>query len=108
MEELDELLKSGIGRVKIEIICSEALEEDFTEHFENAKVGKFYTKITKVQGAGYNNPHLGDAIWPQLNTMYIIYCTEEEAVKIVEIVRNLRKVYVTEGIACFLSSGTEV
>ena len=73
--------EKNIQRVRVEIICSQALEEDFAEEFEKSKVGKHYTKISPVMGAGYSNPHLGDAVWPQLNTMYIIYCSEEEAEK---------------------------
>ena len=33
-------------------------------------------------GAGFHNPHLGDNVWPQLNFMFIIYCSEDEAEKI--------------------------
>ena len=94
--------------VRIEIICSQALEEDFNEEFKNAGVAKRYTKISQVMGAGYSNPHLGDAVWPQLNLMYIIYCDDDEAKKIQDIVVKLRKLFITEGIACFIGRGTEV
>ena len=100
--------EKNIQRVRVEIICSQALEEDFAEEFEKNKVGKHYTKISPVMGAGYSNPHLGDAVWPQLNTMYIIYCGEEEAEKIKQIVVKLRKLFITEGIGCFIGSGTEI
>ncbi len=96
-----------IERVRVEIVCSQALEEDFTEEFEKAGVGKFYTKISPVMGAGYSNPHLGDSVWPQLNTMYIIFCSKEDSEKIIEIVYKLRKLFITEGISCFVGSGTE-
>ena len=95
------------SKVRIEIICSQALEEDFTEEFKKAKAGLKFTKINPVMGAGNSNPHLGDSVWPQLNLMYIIYCDQDEAEKIKEIVVKLRKLYITEGIACFISSGTE-
>lgn len=94
--------------VRIEIICSQALEEDFNEEFKNAGVAKRYTKISPVMGAGYSDPHLGDAVWPQLNLMYIIYCDDDEAKKIQDIVVKLRKLFITEGIACFIGRGTEV
>ena len=94
--------------VRIEIICSQALEEDFNEEFKNAGVAKRYTKISPAMGAGYSNPHLGDAVWPQLNLMYIIYCDDDEAKKIQDIVVKLRKLFITEGIACFIGRGTEV
>ena len=98
----------SIPRVRVEIICSQALEEDFAEEFDKAGVGKRYTKLAGVMGAGYSNPHLGDAIWPQLNTMYIIYCDEKEAATIQQIVLKLRQLFITEGIGCFIASGTEI
>lgn len=99
---------SSKNLVRIEIICSQALEEDFNEEFKNAGVAKRYTKISPVMGAGYSNPHLGDAVWPQFNLMYIIYCDDDEAKKIQDIVVKLRKLFITEGIACFIGRGTEV
>lgn len=95
-------------RIRVEIICSQALEEDFAEEFEKIGVAKHYTKISPVSGAGFSNPHLGDAVWPQLNTMYIIFCTEDDAEKIKGIVRKLRKLFITEGIGCFVSAAAEI
>ena len=90
--------------VRVEIIFSQAVEEDFFETFRKEKVAYHYSKIHGVTGAGLSNPKLGDAIWPQLNEMMIIYCSKDEAEKIVEVVKNLREHYPAEGIACFLSS----
>ncbi|MBP5251827.1 MAG: hypothetical protein J6Z17_05375 [Treponema sp.] len=94
-------------KVRIEIICSQALEEDFTDEFKKAGIGQKFTKINPVMGAGNSNPHLGDSVWPQLNLMYIIYCDEDEAEKIKQVVVKMRKLYITEGIACFISSSEE-
>lgn len=93
---------------RVEIIFSQALEEDFEQLFKERKVASRYTKIDNVKGAGYSNPRLGDAIWPQLNVMYIVYCDEEECKTIIEIVEKLRVQYMGEGIACFISESTEV
>ncbi|MBP5587735.1 MAG: hypothetical protein J6X37_03310 [Treponema sp.] len=90
--------------VRVEIIFSQAVEEDFFDAFREKQVAYYYTKISGVTGAGISNPKLGDAIWPQLNQMFVIYCDKEEAEVIVGIVEELRKSYPTEGIACFISS----
>ena len=92
----------------VEIICTQALEEDFRQEFDEQKVAARYTKLAAVMGAGYSNPCLGDAIWPQLNVMFIIYCSEEDCAKIKDIVWKLRDKYRTEGIACFVSKAEEV
>lgn len=93
---------------RVEIIFSQAVEEDFEALFKEKKVATHFTKIDNVKGAGFSNPRFGDSIWPQLNVMYIIYCGEEECKTIVEIVEKLRIQYMGEGIACFISESTEV
>lgn len=90
--------------VRIELIYSQAVEEDFFEAFREERVAYHYSKIANVTGAGFSNPKLGDAIWPQLNEMMIIYCSEEESKKICDIVDKLREHYPAEGIACFISA----
>lgn len=89
--------------VRVEIIFSQAVEEDFFEIFRHEKIGYHYSKIDNVTGSGFSNPKLGDAIWPQLNEIMVIYCSEAEAEKIIEVVERLRRHYPAEGIACFIS-----
>ena len=100
-------IHAGVQK-RVEIIFSQAVEEDFVAEFKEQQVGLKYTKLANVMGAGFSNPRLGDAIWPQLNMMYIIYCSEEDCAKIIGIVENLREKYMGEGIACFVSESTEV
>lgn len=100
-------IHAGVQK-RVEIIFSQAVEEDFIERFKEQKVGAKYTKLANVMGAGFSNPRLGDAIWPQLNMMYIIYCSEDDCKKIIAIVEALREQYMGEGIACFISESTEV
>lgn len=90
--------------VRVEIIFSQAVEEDFFDSFRKEEIAYCYSKINNVTGAGLSNPKLGDAIWPQLNEMMVIYCPKDEAEKIVGVVEKLREHYPAEGIACFLSS----
>ena len=94
--------------LRVEMIFTQALEEDFLDAFKEHKVAARYTKLANVMGAGYSNPCLGDAILPQLNMMYIVYCSQDEAEKIKDIVWYLRDKYRTEGIACFISNAEEV
>ena len=93
--------------VRVEVICTQALEEDFRQEFDERNVAARYTKLASVMGAGYSNPCLGDAIWPQLNVMFIIYCNKDDCEIIKEIVWKLRDKYRTEGIACFVSAAEE-
>lgn len=96
-------IESGTKMRRMDLIYSAAIEEDLFEGFKEREIGKKYTKLNNVMGAGCSIPRLGDAIWPQLNVQMIIFCDEEEARKIVEVVEVVRKLYPTEGIACFES-----
>ena len=100
-------IHAGVQK-RVEIIFSQAVEEDFIAEFKDKGVAAKYTKLANVMGAGFSNPRLGDAIWPQLNMMYIIYCSEDDCNKIIAIVEKLREQYMGEGIACFVSESTEV
>lgn len=93
---------------RVELIFSQAVEEDFQQAFKEEKIASKYTKIPNVMGAGFSNPRLGDAVWPELNVMYIIYCSDEDFTKIYAIVEKLREKYMGEGIACFVSESTEM
>ena len=92
----------------MELIFSQALEEAFQQAFREEGVGRKFTKFETVMGAGCSDPKLGDAVWPQLNMMYVIYCDKAEAKKIYAIVRKMRKKFLTEGIACFMSRASEM
>ena len=108
MGYLENIRKHAGKLVRVEIIFSQALEEDFVQHFKDEQVAARYTKLENVMGAGYTNPKLGDSIWPQLNKMFIVYCSKEESQKLINICQTLREKYDAEGIACFISDAEEV
>ena len=92
------------GKLKrVELIFSAAVDEDFMDGFKKKGIGAHYTKISGVTGAGFSNPKLGDSVWPQLNEMILVYCSKDEAEKIVDLAKDLREKYPMEGIACFVS-----
>ena len=91
---------------RVEIILSAAVDEDFMDGFKKKGIGAHFTKISGVTGAGFSNPKLGDAVWPQLNEMIIVYCPKDEAEKIIELAEKIRDKYPMEGIACFVSKAS--
>lgn len=95
--------KNGGKLKRVELIFSAAVDEDFMDGFKKKGIGAHFTKISGVTGAGFSNPKLGDSVWPQLNEMIIVYCSKEEAEKIVDLAKDLREKYPMEGIACFVS-----
>ena len=91
---------------RVELIFSAAVDEDFMDGFKKGKIGAHFTKISGVTGAGFSNPKLGDSVWPQLNEMIIVYCSKDEAEKIIKLAEQIREKYPMEGIACFLSKAS--
>lgn len=108
MGYLENIRKHAGKQVRVEIIFSQAIEEDFIQIFHEKKIAVRYTKLANVMGAGYSNPRLGDSVWPQLNVMHIIYCGEDESKEIINVVQSLREKYIGEGIGCFISKAEEV
>lgn len=95
--------KNGGKLKRVELIFSAAVDEDFMDGFKKEEIGAHYTKISGVTGAGFSNPKLGDSVWPQLNEMIIVYCSKDEAEKILDLAEQIREKYPMEGIACFVS-----
>lgn len=92
---------------RIEVILTQAIEEDFIELYEKACKEKnikcSYTKIDNIMGQANSNPKMGDSVWPQLNVMFIIYCEDNLVEVIQNIMKELHKTYVGEGAAAFVS-----
>lgn len=88
---------------RLEIIMSQSIEEDFVTAFMKKDTGKMFTKLPVVMGRGVTDPKMGDAVWPQLNCMYIVICTKEQADVVKGIIADLHKEYPREGLACFKS-----
>ncbi len=88
---------------RVEIVLSQSIEEDFINYCDEKNVGKGFTKISGIHGRGNSVPKQGDAIWPQLNTQFILYCEEKDVDILFRIIETLRKQYPTEGSSFFVS-----
>lgn len=88
---------------RLEIIMSQSIEEDFVTAFMKEDTGRMFTKLPVVMGRGVTEPKMGDAVWPQLNCMYIVICTKEQAAVVKSIIDRLHLEYPKEGLACFKS-----
>ena len=88
---------------RLEIIMSQSIEEDFVTAFMKEDTGRMFTKLPVVMGRGVTEPKMGDAVWPQLNCMYIVICTKEQAAVVKSIIGRLHQEYPKEGLACFKS-----
>ena len=97
---------------RFEIVMTLAIEVDFMNLYEKAcriaDIKCKFTKIDNVMGQGNTNPKLGDAIWPQLNVMFILVIEDRYVNIIRNIMNTLHNTYVGEGAAAFISDVEEL
>jgi hypothetical protein len=87
---------------RIEVIFSQAIEEDVFMALRKIPEAQAFTLIPGVKGKGCSTPKMGDSVWPEFNELMIIYCpTESGAREIADAVDRIRKRFPTEGIAAF-------
>jgi hypothetical protein len=87
--------------IRLEIVANNSVEENILEAFANAGVGKYYTKIPGVHGSGSSGPRRGDAIWPEENFIFIIWCGIEEGRIIEQALATVKERFPDEGIKIF-------
>lgn len=97
---------------RVEVIVTQAIDTDFVQLYEKecrkAGIKAKYTKLEGVMGAGNTDPKLGDAIWPQLNVMFILYVEDKYVNMIGGIMKKLHEMYVGEGAAAFVSEANMI
>lgn len=88
---------------RIEIIFSQAIEEDILDALKPIPEAQFFSLIPGVKGRGYTTPKMGDSIWPEINSLMIIYCASDEATAAIEkAIIKLQAKYTREGLAMFV------
>ena len=87
--------------VRMEIIADNAVEDDIMEALRENGAGKHFTKIPAVHGEGDSTPKHGNHIWPEENFLLVIYCDEEEALRIREVIAGVKAQFPQEGIKLF-------
>jgi hypothetical protein len=87
--------------IRMEIIANQSVEEDLLAALHAQGLAKCYTKYNGVHGVGASGPRLGDAVWPEENFSLVIWCGEEEALGITQVIRSVKERLPNEGIKLF-------
>jgi hypothetical protein len=93
--------------IRIEIYANRSVEENLLEAFKIRSVAKYYTKFQGVLGVGTSGPRMGDAVWPEENVAFVIWCEEEDAAHIRDAVADVKKHFPGEGVKLFTLGGGE-
>ena len=86
---------------RVEIMYSQALVEDILGAISKIEGAQHYSIIPGVRGKGYSVPKMGDAVWPEINELMIIYCDEKTVADIEAAIGKVQKRYPNEGVAFF-------
>jgi hypothetical protein len=87
--------------IRVEIIATQAVEEDLLDAFKKAGVASYYTKYPVVHGVGTSGSRMGDAIWPEENFVMVVWCEEPEARSIAHAVAQVKMKFPDGGIKVF-------
>ncbi len=86
---------------RLEIVANNTVEEDILEGLESVEPGFSYSKINSIHGRGHSDPRRGDAVWPEENFIFIIYCDDEKAKAFVTAVKQVKERFEGEGIKIY-------
>ena len=87
--------------IRVEIVANQSVEENILEAFKLEGVGKYYTKYPNIHGVGTSGPRMGDAVWPEENFAFVIWCELDEAKGIERAIASVKEHFPGEGIKVF-------
>ena len=92
---------------RIEIIMDQTVEELFIERLNLECKGTNYTMVQNALGIGESGPRMGTSVWPETNSIFLIYTDEEGTVILRGLLGRMRRANPNNGIAAFLIPETE-
>ncbi len=90
---------------RIDIMLDQTIEDIFIERLYTQLPDRPFTLMRGVLGNGDSGPRMGTAVWPEENSLFILYTGEEETVTIKAILTEMRQVHPNNGICAFVSPG---
>jgi len=89
--------------MKLVIICYNiAIGDEVLEVLKEVGISS-YTRFKEAQGVGkLSGPHLGNHIWPGVNSVLAVALEDEKKNKLIEKIKELRKKLGKEGVKAFV------
>jgi len=66
-----------------------------------------YTLISEAKGEGASGPRMGSHVWPEENSLFILYVEEQQLERVRRIIEEMRRQHPSNGIACFYVPAAE-
>ena len=88
---------------RAEIISNQSVQDDITERLEKEISGLQYTVIPEVHGKGLKTKKLGDVVWPEMNFILFAYIEDDDAIKVKDVITQVKESFPNEGISLFFT-----
>lgn len=85
---------------RIEIIANQSVRDEILQELETVKC-RYFTEIPSVYGKGRQEPKQGDGIWPEMNTLFIIYTSKNILDDLITSINIIKETFPHEGIKLF-------
>lgn len=89
---------------RIEIITNQSIAEDILDSLEAHGLADCYTLIPHIHGRGSKGTRLGSALWPEENCIYLLFIEDEKALKVKDVIANIKNRFPNEGTKYFITS----
>ena len=93
---------------RAEIISNQAVMEDIVERLEQEIPDFQYTIVENVHGKGLTSKKLGNTVWPEMNFILFAYVNHDSALKIKQIMEEIKQKFPREGMSFFFTKAEEV
>jgi hypothetical protein len=87
---------------RLEIIMDQTIEDIFLEHLHRELPEAPFSLHRETLGNGASGPRMGTAVWPEENSLFVIYTGQRETESISAILREMKSAHPGNGIAAFL------
>lgn len=93
---------------RAEIISNQSVMEDIVERLEQEIPDFQYTIVENVHGKGLTSKKLGNTVWPEMNFILFAYVNHDSALKIKQIMEEIKQKFPREGMSVFFTKAEEV
>jgi hypothetical protein len=99
---VEDIFLDHIAALKVEAANTAEKSERVSAADGRQKAACFpYTLVSETKGDGISGPRMGSHVWPEENSLFILYITEEMLDTLKGIIRTMRKNHPSNGIAAF-------
>ena len=92
---------------RLEIIMDQTIEDIFLEHLYRKLPEAAFSLHRETLGNGASGPRMGTAVWPEENSLFVIYSAQRETDIVRSILREMRDAHPDNGLAAFVIPGAE-